>query len=333
MSDELEAGFLASLGGLFKRKRPQEPVYENCRNCGEALSGRFCYACGQLSDDFHRPFWRLILESLNDLLALDGRAARTIPALLVRPGRVTRRYIDGQRARYVPPFRLYVLTSLLFFFLAFTFGPSDEALKDLGQQPPGEAQSTEPLTPEQQAILDESPLKIEDAAGDDESGELNLDMNQLPEAWRDDWRGETLKRMVDNLNELQKDPRLFWRTVQDWAPRMAMLLPLFTVFGLLVLYPFRKGVYVYDHLIVALHYQTFLYGVFVLGMLVDRAVDGLGLMLMVFGPPVYLYRMQREVYEGGRILTLLRTSILWISGGVVVLFLGAATLTTSLLTV
>lgn len=333
MSDELEAGVLASLGGLFRRKRPQEALFENCRNCGAELQGRFCHECGQLSDDFHRPFWRLILEGLNDLLALDGRAARTIPALLVRPGHVTRRYIDGKRANYVPPFRLYVLTSLLFFALAFAFGPSDQALKDLGERnQAGQAIESDELTPEQQTAIDEVPLQITDIDGDGKEDDLSLDMNQIPEAWRDDWRGQSLDRMVNNLNELQKDPRLFWRSVQEWAPRMAMLLPIFTVFGLLLLYPFRKGVYVYDHLIVALHYQTFLYGLFVVGMLLDRMVDSLGILVMFFGPPIYLYRMQRKVYEGGRILTVLRTSLLWMAGFIVVVFLGAATLTTSLLT-
>ncbi|WP_373008285.1 DUF3667 domain-containing protein [Hyphomonas sp.] len=43
--------------------------------------------------------------------------ARTLPDPLIRPGRMTRAYLDGQRARFIPPLRLYVLASLVLFVL------------------------------------------------------------------------------------------------------------------------------------------------------------------------------------------------------------------------
>jgi hypothetical protein len=81
----------------------------HCLNCGAALAGDFCQSCGQSARSLRRPFWALIGESLETLFALDGRVARTVPALMLRPGRVSRDYLDGRRARFIQPFRLYVL--------------------------------------------------------------------------------------------------------------------------------------------------------------------------------------------------------------------------------
>lgn len=89
-----------------------------CANCGTALQGPVCHNCGQHADAYHRPVRGLVSEIIEGVLSLDGRVARTIPNLLFRPGRVTRGFLKGHRARYMPPFRLYIIASLLFFLLA-----------------------------------------------------------------------------------------------------------------------------------------------------------------------------------------------------------------------
>jgi len=88
-----------------------------CANCEAELQGPVCHQCGQVDDEYHRPARNLVGEVLESLLALDGRVARTIPNLLGRPGRITRDYLKGRRARYMPPFRLYIVASLIFFLL------------------------------------------------------------------------------------------------------------------------------------------------------------------------------------------------------------------------
>ncbi len=94
-----------------------------CSNCATELTGPVCHQCGQVDDRYHRPVLQLIREGLENLFALDGRFARTVPALMVFPGRVTREFLSGKRARFIPPFRLYILASLLLFVLVpFMFG-------------------------------------------------------------------------------------------------------------------------------------------------------------------------------------------------------------------
>lgn len=89
-----------------------------CSNCGTKLRGRICHSCGQDSDSFHRPIWSLLWEVLDGLGGADGRLWRTVPALMFRPGYLTKQYLEGVRARYVQPFRLYLLASVLFFLLS-----------------------------------------------------------------------------------------------------------------------------------------------------------------------------------------------------------------------
>ena len=88
-----------------------------CANCSTPLQGPVCHNCGQLADVFHRPVRGLLSELVEGLFALDGRVARTLPNLLGRPGRITRDYLKGKRARYMTPFRLYIIASLIFFLL------------------------------------------------------------------------------------------------------------------------------------------------------------------------------------------------------------------------
>jgi hypothetical protein len=89
-----------------------------CLNCGTELKGPFCYYCGQPDKNLIRFFPALIRDLLEDLLDLDSRFIRTLKPLLLHPGRLTRDYLDGRRFRYVPPMRLYILTSMVFFILA-----------------------------------------------------------------------------------------------------------------------------------------------------------------------------------------------------------------------
>lgn len=86
-----------------------------CLNCGERLLGDFCWRCGQEAADFHRPLRSLASDFLDNVLNLDTRLLRTLGPLLLRPGWLTREYLEGRRAPYVRPLKLYLLAALLTF--------------------------------------------------------------------------------------------------------------------------------------------------------------------------------------------------------------------------
>jgi hypothetical protein len=92
------------------------PGHGDCLNCGSPLSGRFCQSCGQPAH-LHRSLLHLVEEMLHSVLHFDAKGWRTLPLLAGRPGLLTRRYIDGQRRRYVSPLALFLFNSFLMFFV------------------------------------------------------------------------------------------------------------------------------------------------------------------------------------------------------------------------
>lgn len=89
-----------------------------CANCGATLTGHYCSSCGQKGEHPVQSLWHFIFEATEDLTHADSRVWRTIGALLFKPGFLTTEFLAGRRVRYLPPIRLYLVTSVLLFLLA-----------------------------------------------------------------------------------------------------------------------------------------------------------------------------------------------------------------------
>ncbi|MDQ3270239.1 MAG: DUF3667 domain-containing protein [Pseudomonadota bacterium] len=92
------------------------PASDRCRNCSAPLAGPYCHDCGQSVHDPIREVGHAIEELFESLWHLDGRVFRTLRDLPV-PGRVACDYLAGHRARYIAPLRLFVILSVLTFFV------------------------------------------------------------------------------------------------------------------------------------------------------------------------------------------------------------------------
>lgn len=114
----------------------------DCRNCGTPMQSVFCPNCGQKDVDLERPLRDLLGEVIRETVDIDGRAARTLRILLVRPGALTVEFLAGHRKRYTPPFRLYLVISVLFFLVATWMamrGVLLETGQELSEHAPGQA--------------------------------------------------------------------------------------------------------------------------------------------------------------------------------------------------
>jgi hypothetical protein len=88
-----------------------------CKNCNAVLLGRFCANCSQAAD-VHVPTTReLVHELLEGLTHSDSRLWRTLTTLWFKPGKLTQEFVAGRRVAYLPPFRLYLILSIMFFLL------------------------------------------------------------------------------------------------------------------------------------------------------------------------------------------------------------------------
>nr|MDQ2971742.1 DUF3667 domain-containing protein [Pseudomonadota bacterium] len=88
-----------------------------CANCGAPLLGEYCYACGQPVKGLVRHLSGVLGDVFDTVLNIDSRVLRTLPALFLHPGFLTREYFAGRRVRYVTPFRLMFFLCLAAFFV------------------------------------------------------------------------------------------------------------------------------------------------------------------------------------------------------------------------
>jgi uncharacterized protein DUF3667/uncharacterized protein DUF4286 len=103
--------------------RPQHDVASaghesrRCLNCGSVVAGRHCAQCGQAYDVHILSMKEVAGDVTHSLLHLDSRIWQTIKLLARRPGELTREFIAGRHQRYLPPFRLYLAISVVYFAL------------------------------------------------------------------------------------------------------------------------------------------------------------------------------------------------------------------------
>lgn len=78
----------------------------------------------------------LFKDFLGDYFTFDSKVFRSIGPLLFRPGQLTIAFNAGKRIRYIHPLRMYLLVSLVFFFL-LSMSPfvQTELPKDAGHAP------------------------------------------------------------------------------------------------------------------------------------------------------------------------------------------------------
>ena len=86
-----------------------ESALHSCLNCGTPLSGAYCAHCGQAAH-VHRSLHSLGHDILHGVFHFEGKFWSTLPQLFFFPGRLTRRYIDGERAKFVSPMALFLFT-------------------------------------------------------------------------------------------------------------------------------------------------------------------------------------------------------------------------------
>jgi hypothetical protein len=124
-----------------------------CLNCGAPLHGAFCAACGQRAVPPNPTVRELAGDAWHELSGYDGRIMSTIRGLL-RPGFLTREYLDGRRAHYLPPVRVYLIVSLVYFLVAAAAPELGKGGLRISVDEPGAVPMTEQDRAEMRAEID-----------------------------------------------------------------------------------------------------------------------------------------------------------------------------------
>lgn len=122
--------FLTKFISVSHRKERDEKI---CLNCGAPLEGRFCHVCGQENIEPKESVWGLLVHYVYDIIHFDGKFFSTLKYLIVKPGFLPKEYMQGRRASYLNPIRMYVFTSAFFFLIFFNFFYSYQEINVTGR--------------------------------------------------------------------------------------------------------------------------------------------------------------------------------------------------------
>ena len=312
-----------------------------CANCTYAFlpdePNEFCPRCGQQNHPVIIGFGHMVEEFLEGVFHFDGKVFRTAGLLLFKPGELTRRYLAGQRMPYVPPLRLYVFLSFVYFLLLSVNTSSEDAnvkfSKDNNLSINFSSKNSDGVvTPKDKARTDSLEAALERAKPDTvrllkfgKTTALKMsvaDIKRLPAKITD--------AQVDSIIARQKAPntylrRLLVKRVARWhgasteeivhqllrgfSILLFLLMPLAAL--LLKLTYLRQHRYYISHLIFTVHLQCFalvlLTLLMVLGWLhVWRAV----MLVMVLYGVAYLVLALKRVYAQGWFKTLAKSVVL-----------------------
>lgn len=280
-----------------------------CHNCQTMLQGGYCHVCGQHAHNPLRSFRHAVEDVFESFWHVDGRIFRTLRDLLI-PGKVSRDYLDGHRVRYIAPLRLYVILSLITFFVAHfltanlkggleTIADVDNASsaqttvaavereRDLklaslekSLQQARDSQTTIGITAisaAQETVKKQAQTRIDQINrenADKAESSVQADVSPvLAEATGSDQ--DSLNHIVEtNARLFSKDKRTFVERLLTHTPGILLaLLPLFALM-LRIVYLLRPMGYL-EHLVVALYSHAFLLLIalsWILMLLLDRAL-------------------------------------------------------------
>ena len=126
----------------------ERPLPRHCGNCGTTLNGPFCHQCGQPERSPVRELFSMARDSLVEFFSLDGKILRSFIPLLLRPGALTREYLNGRRISFIRPFRMYLGISIVLFLSIALFDDPLHFGKPKSSGPPAPIGAPAPPVPE-----------------------------------------------------------------------------------------------------------------------------------------------------------------------------------------
>ena len=316
MSDVTEGLGSAVEGGLLARAvEPQTGAAQardsaGCLNCGTQLQGAFCHACGQKAH-IHRTISGIMHDLVHGVLHLDGKLWNTLPLLVFKPGRLTREYIEGKRARHVSPMAMFLFSVFLMFavFQALGITTPGEVDPQITDATASEARSALEVEREQLqrklATLPESdPAR---AAAKDELADIETMLKgvDLGTALKSGGPLEIdatitgIKAIDDGiLAKWRKNPSLMLYKLQSNSYKFSWLLIPLSIPFVWLLFLWRRQYKAYDHAVFVTYSLAFMSLLFIVLSIIGTSgtIGFWAFAALVMVPPIHLYKQLRGAY-------------------------------------
>ncbi|MGP1281470.1 MAG: DUF3667 domain-containing protein [Parasphingopyxis sp.] len=314
----------------------------NCGNCATELVGTHCHYCGQKAH-VHRSIAAIGHDLIHGVLHLDGKFWRTLPLLIWRPGQLTRRYIHGERAKFVSPLGMFLFGVFLMFGILTIYGVSlsnidvenvsTEAAQGELESQIATARAERAELGRQLAVLESQPGRQADAAalrqriddvdariegldiGQDGvetfiTGGVDADGNPVENRGIDFTTG--WDRFDYGVRKIRDNPSLALYKLQANFYKFSWLLIPISVPFVWLLFFYTRRFKMYDHTVFVTYSLAFM-SLFAI-VLTVLGFAGLGAnwiaLAAILVPLVHMYKQLRGTYAIGRIGALLRTGVL-----------------------
>ena len=278
-----------------------------CPNCGRERPESFCPGCGQSDREYARSLGSVVVEFLREMFELDSRLLRTLKLLFFRPGSLTREFSRNRRVSFVSPVRLYIFASFVFFLLLSLVGDFGEGVvpgvteedRETVVQPPTE----ERIAAFRAALPPEQQRKADDVLGRPEDGIGRQLLYFAASAGDFEELSWIARVVVSGLIDIAHDPTVVpRRLIANMPIAMFCLLPFLGV--ILAVFHFRKKRFYVEHLVFAIHVQTFTFLIYAVALLLPDSGPGgwvrVGCLLI---PYPYFVIALRRYYQDGWVLT------------------------------
>ncbi|TMM47174.1 DUF3667 domain-containing protein [Qipengyuania marisflavi] len=296
----------------------------SCLNCGELLTGPHCHQCGQKAH-LHRTLGAFMHDLLHGALHFEGKTWKTLPKLAFKPGELTRRYIAGERARFVSPMALFLFSIFLMFavFQAVglttptdidTEGPIAQA-KVQASEARADVQLKYDALPEndpQRADLSGEIAKLDTALAAIETGQdytfTNKDDKTVSMSIK-----QTGWNWLDNaVQKWRTNPSLMLYKLQANSYKFSWLLIPLSIPFVWLLFFWKRRFKAYDHAIFVTYSIAFMSLLFITISLLIKfgAAEWLWGSMLAFIPPVHMYKQLRGAYGLSRFSALWRLAVL-----------------------
>ena len=285
MTKELEQATVDELGTDAGRgvSPVQSHTRTECLNCAAKLQGPFCFQCGQSADDHHRPIGHLLWEAVEGFTHLDGRLAKTLPALLFHPGKLARDHIEGRRVRHVPPFRMFLISLVIFMFAA------EWSVNRSGPASVQAQHASSKTAPRSYRVGDTKVIVAHPS-----------DINQVLQQ-SDNERIPFQGWLKTHVGRAAQNHDLFMMLVFEWAHRLAIfMLPIMAAL-LSLFYINKHQFYIYDHLVASMQYLSFCFLVWAVAWIMPDINTSVWSLAAMIWAPFNLYLILRSVYGSSRL--------------------------------
>lgn len=294
-----------------------------CLNCGTALIGAHCHECGQ-KGRIHRTLGGFFHDLIHGVLHFEGKMWRTLPLLAFKPGQLTRRYIDGQRARFVSPMALFLFSVFLMFAVFQVAGistptnldgspdvqPQIEQLQDkasTGLEQARKRVAELPASSPDRPAAEQELKELEEAAEGLEvvSNVLKSGGEETPS-----FSGTGIQSLDEGIiKKWRENPSLMLYKMQNNSYKFSWLLIPISIPFVWLLFFWKRRFRAYDHAIFvtySLAFMSLLFLVLSVGGVLSIATTPL-ILLGLLIPPVHIYKQLKYTYDLSRFGALWRT--------------------------